>query len=86
MADAADQVTADDERAMALLERQRQEQAARDARIAASMHAVDPSLPQYCNDCAEQIDPDRLMAFPRASRCTGCAEAYERKMRARWPR
>jgi RNA polymerase-binding transcription factor DksA len=83
MPDAADKVVEDEARAMELLERQRLE---REARIAESMRSFDPSLPQWCNDCAEQIDPDRLMAHPRASRCTACAEIYEKNMRERYPR
>lgn len=79
MPDAADKVVADEERAMALFEQQRQ------ARIAESMRGFDPALPLYCDDCDEQIDPERLAAYPMASRCTACAAAYEQRLRARWP-
>lgn len=67
---------------MALLEKQRVEQ---QERIAVSMRGFDPTLPLYCDDCEEQIGPDRLAAYPHASRCTACATAYEVRMRARWP-
>lgn len=82
MADAADKVVADEERAMQLLAEQEE---ARRARIEESLRGFDPSLPLYCDDCEEQIDPDRLMAYPMASRCTACAAAYEKAMRARYP-
>lgn len=82
MADAADQATEDDARALEQFMAAR----ARQRRIDESMRGYDPTLPQYCNDCGEQIDPARLAAYPRASRCTDCAAAWEARMRARWPR
>lgn len=85
MADAADKVVEDDERAMALLQQQEQQRRDREALIAESMHCYDPTIPLYCDDCDEQIDPERLAAYPKASRCTTCATAHEKHMRARWP-
>lgn len=79
MTDAADKAAADEERAMALLEAQQ-----RQARIDESLRGFDPTLPQYCNDCAELIDPERMAAYPRASRCTACGTAYETASRKRW--
>ncbi len=78
MPDAADKVTEDDERAA----QQFLDERARVRKIEESMRGYDPTLPQYCNDCGEQIDPARLDAYPRASRCTACASAYEQKAAA----
>ena len=71
MADAADKAAADDERAMALFEEQRQ------ARIAESMRGYDPSLPINCVDCSEIVPVERLVAYPRTRRCTSCASEVE---------
>ncbi len=72
MGDAADQVTADDERAMALFEKEQCQ-----ARIAESMRGYDPSLPINCLECAEIIPEDRLKAYPRTRRCQPCASDVE---------
>lgn len=75
MADAADKATADEERAMALFEEQRQ------ARIAESMRGYDPSLPINCVDCSEIVPVERLEAYPRTRRCQPCASDVERRYR-----
>lgn len=72
MADAADQVTTDDERAMAKFEEEQ-----RLARIAASMRVYDASVPLNCVECAEIIPPERLKAYPRTARCVDCASDVE---------
>lgn len=79
MADAADQATADQERAMALFDEQRR------ARIAQSMRGYDPGLPVNCVDCGEIVPPARLEAYPRTRRCQPCAAEVERGYRERWP-
>lgn len=68
MADAADKVVADDERAMALFEQQRA--------AARSLHAasVVPAHPMHCLECGETIPVARLVALPHTRRCAPCAE------------
>lgn len=71
MSDAADKVSADDERAMALFEKQRQQ------RIDESMRPYDPALPVQCVDCSAVISAERQAAQPRTNRCTTCAAEIE---------
>lgn len=82
MPDAADIVTEQDARAVEqfLAERRREQL------IAESMRGFDPTLPLYCDDCGEQIPPERLAAYPKANRCTPCSAAKEAAYRARWPK
>lgn len=77
MPDAADQVVDNDQRAMELLEEQLHERR-RQQRIADSHRLRDPAKPLHCLECEEVIDPRRLHAFPRASRCARCASEIER--------
>lgn len=72
MGDAADQVTSDEERAMALFE-----EGQRKARIAESMRPYDPSEPINCVDCSEIVPVERLLAYPRTRRCQPCASDVE---------
>lgn len=77
MADAADKVVADDERAMAQLEEQLRLQ-----RVKESFMQFDPSKPVHCIDCAEPVSTERLRAFPHTRRCIGCATEIERRLSA----
>jgi RNA polymerase-binding transcription factor DksA len=72
MADAADMVVANDERAMGLLE----EQLRRD-RIAESMrtHTFDPH--RLCVQCHEPIGEKRLRALANTGVCAACARLLE---------
>ena len=70
--DAADKVTEDDAKAMALFEQQRRD------RIAASFRPRIPDEEARCCDCHQLIGVKRLKAQPCASRCTQCAENLER--------
>lgn len=54
------------------------EEQRRQDRIAASHRLCDPATPRHCLECMEVIDPRRLDAFPRASRCARCASEVER--------
>ena len=80
MADAADKVVADDERAMALLEEEQRRQ-----RIAESMKIHDPDLPVDCFDCGMPVPAARLAAYPRTRRCTPCAALIEASYRRAVP-
>lgn len=80
MSDAADKVIADDERSMEQLEERLRQQ-----RIAASHQLYDPTKPVNCVDCGEDIAPERLAAYPRTARCTGCASEVEQRYRAGAP-
>ena len=72
MSDDADKVTADDERAWDLFDRQRK--AARDA----EMSTVLKRVALHCLDCGAEIPAARLMAVPTAIRCVQCGTAKER--------
>ena len=72
MSDDADKVTADDERAWDLFDRQRK--AARDA----EMRTVLKRVALHCLDCGAEIPAARLMAVPTAIRCVQCGTAKER--------
>lgn len=77
MGDAADKVSADDERAMQLFEEQQQRR-----RIAESMkEAPYPEQPRPCFDCGIEIDAKRRAANPRTHRCTDCATIVELEWR-----
>lgn len=80
MADAADKVVDDDERAMALFEEQRRQQ-----RIAESRKPYDPDLPVDCFDCGMPVTAARLQAYPRTRRCTPCAALVEASYRRAVP-
>lgn len=79
MADAADRVTADDERSMELVEAQ-----LRERRIAESMKGFDPNAPRHCGDCGIEIPHARLMAYPMTGRCIECERLAERMHQDRW--
>ena len=72
MSDDADKVTADDERAWDLFDRQRK--AARDAELRTLLKRV----ALHCLDCGAEIPAARLMAVPTAIRCVQCGTAKER--------
>ena len=72
MSDDADKVTADDERAWDLFDRQRK--AARDAELRTLLKRV----ALHCLDCGAEIPAARLMAVPTATRCVQCGTAKER--------
>jgi DnaK suppressor protein len=50
-------------------------------RIEASIAPAKPGDERDCRDCGEEIAPERLAILSRASRCTACAEIFERKFR-----
>ena len=79
MADAADKVTADDERAMALLEEQLRQQ-----RIAESMRRYTFDPLKRCVDCGEPIGEARLRALCNTGVCAACATQLEQRY-ARMP-
>lgn len=33
--------------------------------------------PRYCEDCGEEIPPERIKAIPGARRCVQCQEVYD---------
>lgn len=76
MADAADQVTSDAERAMARFEEEQ-----RLKRIAESHRVRDPSAARNCTEpnCDLPIEPGRLKALPFTGRCARCAIAAEKR-------
>ena len=86
MPDAIDMLTEQEARALEQFQAGQAAQRERERRIAESMHGFDPLRALYCDDCGEQIDPERLAAYPLASRCTPCAANWEAAMRARWPK
>lgn len=53
------------------------------ARIAASHIPRDASVDGLCIDCDEPIEPARLAALGRISRCADCARTNEQRMRFR---
>lgn len=86
MSDVIDSVGEQEARARERFEAEQAAQREREARIAESMRGFDPTLPLYCDDCGEQIPPERLAAYPRANRCTPCSAAKEAEFRAKWPK
>jgi RNA polymerase-binding transcription factor DksA len=72
MIDDADQAAANEERAMEIFQRSRQE------RVSAPHAAGNTSI--NCVDCGEIVPPARLQAVPRTLRCARCAADVE----ARW--
>lgn len=73
MIDDADKAAANEERAMEIFQKGRQE------RYNAPPHAL-PGTGINCLDCGEIIPEARLRAMPRTLRCTKCAADVE----ARW--
>ncbi|MCU7371602.1 TraR/DksA C4-type zinc finger protein [Paucibacter sp. O1-1] len=59
------------EMASALAERDRMDAIAAAGRMVAAQGAAD------CEDCDEQIPPERRQAAPFATRCLGCQQAHE---------
>ncbi len=48
-------------------------------RIEAALLRIDEGRWGECSECGRAIEPKRLEALPWAIRCTGCAEARERR-------
>ena len=42
---------------------------------------LEPVYERDCEDCGTRIDPRRLLAYPAATRCIGCAELRESRVR-----
>jgi RNA polymerase-binding transcription factor DksA len=61
------------------LDRDRAIDAAR-ARIAESMLPRDPKAAEFCIDCDEPIEAERLLLVRRASRCAQCARDFEARL------
>lgn len=72
MADQADAVVANEDRAMELFEAD-----LRQRRIAESMRGYDPNAEINCVDCSELVPRERLQAYPHTRRCTRCASDVE---------
>ena len=85
MSDVVDDVNEQQARALERFEAAQAVQREREQRIAESMRGFDPTIPLYCDDCGEQIPPERLAAYPKANRCTPCSAKKEAEYRARWP-
>jgi DnaK suppressor protein len=51
-------------------------------RIEAALQRIDEGRWGECSECGRAIEPKRLEALPWAIRCTGCAEARERRVKA----
>jgi DnaK suppressor protein len=51
-------------------------------RIEAALQRIDEGRWGECSECGSAIEPKRLEALPWAIRCTGCAEARERRVKA----
>ena len=49
--------------------------------IDAAIARIDAGQYGHCEECGEQIDPDRLEALPRARRCIPCQRKVEFKAR-----
>ena len=69
MIDDADKATANEERAMEIFQKSRQQGASHAERAA--------SIGINCVDCGEIIPPARLLAMPRTLRCVKCAADVE---------
>lgn len=41
-------------------------------------YVVDTDTPRYCEDCDEQIPPERVKAAPYCVRCVECQERFEK--------
>lgn len=86
MPDLIDAVGEQEARALERFEAEQAVQRERELRVAESMRGYDPTLPLYCDDCGEQIPPERLVVYPLANRCMPCSAKKEAEYRARWPK
>lgn len=50
-------------------------------RIAEAFAPRDPSAREYCIDCNERIEPERLKALTNTARCACCAHTWEAQHR-----
>jgi len=57
--------------------------AAARARIAASFEPRDPAVERQCIDCDAEIEPERLQALGKTSRCAACAHEHARLCRGK---
>ena len=49
--------------------------------INSALIRIDKGTYDICSDCGESIDFDRLAAYPTATRCVRCQDAYEKTHR-----
>ena len=47
----------------------------------AALHRLDQGTYERCEECGEEISPERLRALPRARRCMPCQVKVERRAR-----